>query len=86
LLWRDEGTFPFLLSFVQFLVEFAVDGADFWISYAVAFAVGVEYWVDVKSRRRRLAGQDSDFLDELLLQVCSEIILGSEEHNTTLGD
>lgn len=40
--------------------------------------------VNVKLRRRRLAGKLSESLHKFLLEVVVDVVLLSEEHNTTL--
>ena len=72
--------------FVQFLVELAVDGADFWIGDAIAFTFRVEDWVDVETGCGGLAGEETDLLDKFLLEICGEVVLCAEEDNAALRD
>jgi hypothetical protein len=81
---RENGEFPGV--FVEFLVEFAVDGADFGVGHAVAFTFRVEDGVDVEAGSGGFAGGAAEALDELLLEVGCQVVLGAEEDYAALGD
>jgi hypothetical protein len=42
--------------------------------------------VDVQARGRGLARQLAETVDQLLLQVIGQVVLGTEEDDTTLGN
>jgi hypothetical protein len=72
--------------FVEFFVEFAVDGADLGVYDAVAFTFRVEDGVDVEARGGGFARGEAEALDELLLEVGCQVVLGAEEDYAALGD
>lgn len=61
------------------------DDADL-VVLAAELAAGIADGVDVQARGRRLARQLAEAVDELLLQVVGQVVLGAEEDDAALGD
>jgi hypothetical protein len=70
---------------VQLLGLLGRDDADLVVLAAV-LAGGVADGVDVQSGRCGLARQLAQPVDQLLLQVVGEVVLGAEEDDAALGD
>lgn len=69
----------------QVLELLRADGANLGIITSQLEAV-VQERVDVQGRRLGPAGELTQAQDELLLKVVGELVLGTEEYDTTLGD
>lgn len=61
------------------------NSANLWV-LAAPFALRVEERVDVKTRGCGAAAEFTEFVDEFLLEVVGEVVLGAEEDDTSLGD
>jgi hypothetical protein len=69
---------------VELVVLDRADGTDLGI-VASQLTFGVEKWVNVQCRRRRAAADISQLLNEDLLNVIGEVVLGPEEYHSPLG-
>lgn len=74
------------LAGIHSSVELTVNGRDLRIGDLVTLTLWVKDWVDVKTRCLWLAGEKTNSLDQLLLEIGSKVILGAEENDTSLGD
>jgi len=76
------------LEIVDLFEQFGADGADLLVRLALLpnIAFGVEDGVDVQGRRRRLASQLPETVDQLLLEVVGQVVLFAEEDDVALRD
>ena len=70
---------------VQLLLLLGRDDADLVVLAAV-LARRVADGVDVQARRGGFAGQLAEAVDEFLLEVICQVVLGAEEDDAALGD
>ena len=52
---------------VNLLIQFGVDGADFWVGNAISFALRVEDGMNVEAGGGGLSGCKTDALDQFFL-------------------
>ena len=70
---------------VELLGLLGRDDGDLVVAAAV-LAGRIANGVDVQAGGLGLAGQLAEVVDQLLLQVIREVVLGAEEDNSALGD
>lgn len=70
---------------VELVMLDGADGADLGIA-ATELTLRVEDGVDMQARRLRPASEFAESENQFLLQIIGEIVLRTEEDNTSLGD
>lgn len=72
-------------SLVELIMLNGADGADFRIT-ATKFSLRIENGMNVQTRGLRAASELAEFEDQFLLQIVGEVVLCSEEDDTSFRD